>query len=88
LDYLFYEVCKDQQNGKSVIRLINYFAHNIFTKMHRLGLDHRFVTCENCLYSDTICAFYDAGKYCIECLCDHASCPRCNSGYHAITIVD
>lgn len=46
------------------------------------------VTCQNCLYSDTVCAFYDANKFCVECICDHASCPQCSSGYHAITIVD
>lgn len=45
-----------------------------------------FVTCENCLYSDTLGIFYDANKYCVECLCDHASCPECGFGYHVITI--
>jgi len=24
-----------------------------------------FVTCENCLYSDTLGIFYDANKYCV-----------------------
>lgn len=47
----------------------------------------KIVTCENCLYSDALGIFYDASKYCIECLDDHASCPECGSGYHAITIV-
>ena len=45
-----------------------------------------FVTCENCLYSHTLGIFYDANKYCVECLCDHASCPECGFGYHVITI--
>jgi len=48
----------------------------------------KLVTCENCLYSDTLCVFSDANSYCIECLCDHASCPECGSGYHAITILN
>lgn len=57
--------------------------------MHTLNSNQcsRIVTCENCLYSDAICIFYDASKYCIECLSDHASCPKCGSGYHAIRIV-
>lgn len=45
------------------------------------------VTCENCQYSDILCIFYDANKYCVECLCDHASCPECGFRYHKITIV-
>ena len=57
--------------------------------MQRIGSNqYRFVSCQNCLYSDTICAFYDANRYCTECMCDHASCPKCNFEYHAITIVD
>jgi len=44
----------------------------------------KFVICENCLHSDSICMFYDAHRYCVECLCDHACCPECSSGYHAI----
>jgi len=48
----------------------------------------KFVICENCLYSDSICMFYDAHRYCVECLCDHACCPQCSSGYHAIMIAD
>jgi hypothetical protein len=48
----------------------------------------KFVICENCLHSDSICTFYDAHRYCVECLCDHACCPECSSGYHAIMIAD
>ncbi len=48
----------------------------------------KFVICENCLYSGSICTFYDAHRYCVECLCDHACCPECSSGYHAIMIAD
>jgi hypothetical protein len=48
----------------------------------------KFVICENCLHSDSICTFYDAHRYCVECLCDHACCPECSSGYHAIMISD
>lgn len=48
----------------------------------------KFVICENCLHSDSICTFYDAHRYCVECLCDHACCPACSSGYHAIMIAD
>lgn len=55
--------------------------------MH-LNQKDKLVTCQNCFYSDSICAFYDANRYCVECLCDHACCPECNSGYHAITIVE
>lgn len=45
--------------------------------MHKLNSDRcrKFVTCEDCLYSDSQCIFYDVNKYCVECLCDHASCP-------------
>ena len=57
--------------------------------MHRLYSDQfwKLVTCEDYLYSDTLGIFYDANKYCVECLCDHASCPMCGSGYHAIMII-
>jgi len=47
---------------------------------------YRSVSCENCLYSDTICAFYDANRFCTQCMCDHAPCPKCNFEYHAIII--
>lgn len=53
--------------------------------MH-LNQKDKLVTCQNCFYADSICAFYDANRYCVECLCDHACCPECNSGYHAIRI--
>ena len=58
--------------------------------MHKLNSDRfiKFVTCENCLYSDTLGIFCDANKYCVECLCDHASCPECGSGYHVITTTE
>ena len=46
----------------------------------------KIVVCENCLYYDRISEFYNAHGYCIECLCDHASCPICNIGYHAVNI--
>ncbi len=49
---------------------------------------HKHVVCENCLHFDSICAFYSAHKFCVECLCDHASCPACREGYHAVTISD
>lgn len=57
--------------------------------MHILNSNRssKIVTCGNCLYSNALGIFYDASKYCIECLSDHASCPECGSGYHAITIV-
>jgi len=48
--------------------------------------NEKFVKCQKCLYSDTMCAFFNANRYCIECLCDHASCPECNFGYHEITV--
>ena len=48
----------------------------------------KFVICESCLHSDSICTFYDAHRYCVECLCDHACCPECSSAYHAIMIAD
>jgi len=55
--------------------------------MHRLDSDEfrKFVTCKNCLYSDTLGIIYDANDYCIEYLCDHAPCPECGSSYHAIS---
>ena len=56
--------------------------------MHRLNSYTKYVVCEDCLYSDSMCAFYNAHRYCTECLSDHASCPECNSAYHAITISD
>ena len=61
----------------------------ILPQMHKFDSDRcrKFVTCENCLYSSTLCIFYGANKYCVECLCDHASCPECGSGYHAISII-
>ena len=46
----------------------------------------KIVVCENCLYYYSISEFYNAHGYCIECLCDHASCPICNIGYHAVNI--
>jgi hypothetical protein len=55
--------------------------------MH-LNRKDKLATCQNCFYSDSICAFSDANKYCIQCLCDHACCLECNSGYHVITMVE
>ena len=46
----------------------------------------KIVVCENCLYYDSISEFYNAHRYCLECLCDHACCPVCKIGYHAINI--
>ena len=48
----------------------------------------KIVVCENCLYYDSISEFYNAHRYCLECLCDHACCPVCKIGYHAINISD
>jgi len=46
----------------------------------------KIVVCENCLYYGSISEFYNAHRYCLECLCDHACCPVCKIGYHAINI--
>ena len=46
----------------------------------------KIVVCENCLYYDRMSHFYNAHRYCIECLCDHACCPICKIGYHAVNI--
>ena len=46
----------------------------------------KIVVCENCLYYDSISEFYNAHRYCLECLCDHACCPICKIGYHPANI--
>lgn len=90
ISYLLQPKCPLQDPRSVGYFFISFFALNILNLMHRLDSNQRtkFVICENCLYTDSICAFYDANRYCVECLCDHACCPECSSGYHAITIAD
>jgi hypothetical protein len=45
----------------------------------------KIIVCENCLHYDSISEFYNAHRFCIECLCDLACCP-CKIGYHAVNI--
>jgi len=47
---------------------------------------NKIVVCESCLHYDHISEFYNGTRYCLECLSDHASCPVCKSGYHAVNI--
>lgn len=44
--------------------------------------------CENCYYRDSKMEFEKHGDYCIECVCDHAMCPKCKKPYHAAMITD
>jgi hypothetical protein len=63
---------------------IQYYIH-ADNSMSQAGF-RKIVVCENCLYHGNISEFYDAHKYCIDCLCDHACCPICRIGYHAVNI--
>jgi hypothetical protein len=90
ISHLLYPRCALQDRRSVGYFFISFFAHDILNLMHRVNSNQptKFVICENCLHTDSICAFYDANRYCVECLCDHACCPECSSGYHAITIAD
>lgn len=78
--------------------LLKCIADNTILKLNQniKGVDHvnqrlsctfqKIVVCENCLYYDSISEFYSAHRYCIECTCDHACCPICKIGYHAVNI--
>lgn len=48
----------------------------------------KILVCENCLYYDSISEFKAAHRFCIDCLCDHFSCPICKSSYHAVQMLD
>jgi len=53
----------------------------------KLTVPHKkIVVCESCLHYDHISEFYNGTRYCLECLSDHACCPVCKSGYHAVNI--
>ncbi len=46
------------------------------------------VVCEICFYQGNKTEFEDNGDYCIECVCDHAMCPKCKKPYHAAMITE
>jgi len=66
--------------------MLNQNTKGIYANQGFSGGFQKIVVCENCLYYDNISEFYNAHRYCIECLCDHAFCPICKIGYHAVNI--
>ncbi len=44
--------------------------------------------CEQCLYAGNKIEFELNSAYCIECVCEHAMCPKCKTAYHTPSITE
>ena len=72
--------------GNNMTGMLNQNTKGIYANQGFSGGFQKIVVCENCLYYDNITEFYNAHRYCMECLSDHAFCPVCKIGYHAVNI--
>ncbi len=44
--------------------------------------------CEECFYKADKTEFEQHSDYCIECVCEHAMCPKCKASYHSASITE
>ncbi len=44
--------------------------------------------CEECFYTADKTEFEEYSDYCTDCVCEHAMCPKCKTGYHSALITE